>query len=111
MLLFFILTWKLLCPSDHMDQFLVSHVGEQAHHGDLSEGAAHLLTGTHSWGLGTLEQEQYLGGSRYTGALSVHLEPKSATCEKLARLKVKLCSSASRYPLLHSAMLIQALQV
>ena len=45
-IIYFTQTWKLLGPGDHMDQLLVSHAGEQGHHGDLSVGSAQLLTGT-----------------------------------------------------------------
>lgn len=54
-------TWKLLGPGDHVDQLLVSHAGEQGHHGDLGVGSAHLLTGAQYRGLCTLEQEKHLG--------------------------------------------------
>lgn len=53
-------TWKLLGPCDHVDQLLISHAGEQGHHGDLSIGSVHLLTGAQHWGLCTLEQEEHL---------------------------------------------------
>lgn len=53
-------TWKLLGPSNHVDQLLVSHVGEQAHHSDLSVGPVQLLTGAQHRGFSTLEQEEYL---------------------------------------------------
>ncbi|KAG7239209.1 hypothetical protein INR49_029962 [Caranx melampygus] len=54
---------SMLCKNqgDHVDQLLVSHAGEQGHHGDLGVGSAQLLTGTQYRGLGTLEQEKHLG--------------------------------------------------
>lgn len=58
-------TWKFLGPSNHMDQLLVCHAGEQCHHGDLGVGSAHLLSGAEHWGLSTLKQEENLKNQQY----------------------------------------------
>lgn len=57
-------TWNLLGPGDHVDQLLVSHVGEQGHHGDFGVGSTQLLTGAQQWGLCTLELEEDLTKQR-----------------------------------------------
>lgn len=53
-------TWKLLGPSDHVDQLPISHAGEQCHHGDLGVRSAQLLARAQNGGFCTLEQEEHL---------------------------------------------------
>lgn len=48
-----------------MDQLLVSHAGEQRHHGHLGVGSAHRLSGAEHWGLSTLKQEENLKNQQY----------------------------------------------